>query len=183
MANGTHKRDWVAIGVSALAMLATSINAYWAYNSFKLNSETQHSQLTIAAEAQKTAMFAQFQQQYTFVVSRFPSRFLDPTFQPKQGSDDYARLEAYWLFCYSEWYATNRLAPDAYRDLWKTYYTPHIMNALSIHSLRYVLEDMIMRYSLKRGDYRAFFDSLADIARQGNNAFDPDVQKKLDQKA
>ncbi len=174
-----HKRDWVAIFVSALALIATSINAYSAYSSFELNRETQRAQLNISREAQRTAIFAQFQQQYTFVFARFPAKFLNPNFRPKRGTDAYARLEAYWLFCFSEWYATNRLAPDAYADLWDTYYTPLIMNGVSIPSLHYVLEDMISDYPLERGDYRNFFKALANLARKAGNPLAQTVETRL----
>lgn len=180
MSNGAHSRDWIAIFISVLAMTATGINAWYSHNSFQLNSETQRASLRIALETQKTAIFSQFQQQYSLVFARFPKRFLDPTFRPKLGTDDYARLEAYWLFCFSEWFATNRLAPDAYGDLWRTYYSPLIMNGLGIPSLRYVLETMMTHYPLERGDYRTFFLSLSDLARKSGDPFSAEVEQRLE---
>jgi hypothetical protein len=163
-----HLLDWVAIGISFLAVIATVTSAYYARDGYKLNSETQ-----------KTALFSQFQQQYSAVSSRFPPEFQEPNFHPKRGSDDYARLEAYWLFCYSEWYATHRLSPKAYRRLWNEYYTPLIENALNTPSLRGVLEDMIMSYNINRGDYRPFFRELAALAHQAGTPLSCEVQKRV----
>lgn len=56
---------------------------------------------------------------------------------------------------------------------------PLIMNGLEIPSLRYVLESMIMRYSLGRGDYRSFFNALAALAQHSGKQLSLGVEKHL----
>jgi hypothetical protein len=176
---GFNVRNWIAITVSGLAMIGTGINAWSAFHNFELNSETQRESLGIAQDTQKTALFSQFQQQYTAVRAGLPARLNDPTFKPLLGTDEYSHLEAYWFFCFSEWYATNKLSPGAYGGLWKNYYSPLIMNALEIPSLRYAAESMILHYPLDRGDYREFFSELAGLTRLAGNPLSAGAEKRL----
>ena len=163
---------WLSAAIAALALFATITNTYFSYSSFNLNRAAQRDNL-------KTSVFSQFQQQYSAVNSRFPSKLLDPQFRPERGSDDYYRLEAYWIFCFSEWYATQRINPVAFGDLWDSYYAPLIQNALDIPSLRYALENMITNYPLSRADWREFFLVIAKLARDGGHPLDPKVEQRL----
>jgi hypothetical protein len=88
--------NWVSVGISGLALAASAWVAYTSYIS-----------LVVGREAQQIALFTQFEQEFTAVAARFPPRIYDPDFRPERGSDDYKRLEDYWIFCYAEWYATN----------------------------------------------------------------------------
>ena len=133
----------------------------------------------VNSDTQKAALFSQFQQQYSAVRLAFPADPNNPMFKPAPETDDYDRLEAYWLFCFAEWYATNRLSPAAYSTLWKEYYSPLIMNALDTPSLRYALETMLVRFPHNRGDYRAFFMEIADLARTSGNPLSDEAQKLL----
>jgi hypothetical protein len=103
--------------------------------------------------AMKAALFSQFQQQYLSVNSQFPAQLINANFRPQRDSADYNRLEAYWLFVYSEWYATQRVNPDAFGSLWANYYAPLVGDALDIPSLRYVAEDMVASRALERGEW------------------------------
>jgi len=167
----------IAISVTSLfvsvgALVATSVNAWSAFHSLRFNRET-------AIQTQKATMFSQFQQQYTVVSSRFPAQHLDPNFRPARGSDDYARLQAYWFFCFSEWYATTKLNPDAFRSLWDTYYSRLIGGALDIRSLRYVLEDMIQNGKLIGRDWPLFFSEVALIAQRQGHPLSVEVERSL----
>jgi hypothetical protein len=97
----------------------------------------------IGVENERTQLFAQFQDEYRAVSSQFPARHHEPNFKPTPGSDDFARLERYWFFVFSEWYETNRVNPRAFGDLWRNYYTPLVADALELQSLRFVLEQRI----------------------------------------
>jgi hypothetical protein len=138
-----------------------------------------HANQDAAAESQRTALFSQFQQQYNTVRAGFPERFMDPKFRPAAGTDDYARLQAYWFFCFSEWYATHRVNAAAFGSLWADYYSPLIGDGLSIPSLRYVLEDRIRTRGVGSGDWTAFLKEVAAIASAHRRPLSKDVQEQI----
>jgi hypothetical protein len=146
--------NWVSVFVSALALTATVYIAYTSSTSIALDRETQ-----------KMALFALFEQEYTGIESRFPSRIYDPDFRPARKSDDYKRLEDYWILCYAEWYATNKTGSAAYHDLWSNYYAGHVVDALDTSSLRYVLIDMFQNYGAKDKNMQQFYEALRGLAR------------------
>ena len=173
------KRELLTLLISLLALLVTAVTAYFTYDSVRVSRSATRESGRNADRAQETSLFAQFQEEYSGVASRFPRHFLAPTFKPRRGSEDYARLEAYWFFCFSEWYATNRIFPEASRQLWTAYYAPLIMNGLEIPSLRYTVQNMIYSFDLRRGSYRNFFIAVAALARQENQPLSPISERRL----
>src|SRR4051794_6692235 len=120
------------VDIAVFALIVSVTSASISYCSMRGN-----------VDAQRAALFSQFQAQYNDVHSRFPEQHRQPDYRPAPGSDEYARLEAYWFFCFSEWYATHRVNAGAYRDLWDDYYVPLVGDGVQINSLRYVLENRI----------------------------------------
>jgi hypothetical protein len=166
-----HRAD-LSLIISLLALLASGLTAWTSRDALRFNKQAQ-------ADAQKTAIFAQFQQQYLAVSGQFPPQLTDPNFRPVRDSGDYDRLEAYWLFCYSEWYATHRVNPDLFGDLWQDYYAPLVGDGLDIPSLRYVFEDMVATRQLDRGEWGAFLAEIARIARDEGHPLPPNLQRRL----
>jgi len=164
---------WVSMFVSILALFATSYNAYTSHESLKTNKE-------ISLESQRVMLFANFQQQYNNVSSRFPKRVLDSKFRPAKGSDDYQRLQAYWLFCFSEWYATHKINEQGFGPLWKDYYSQLILGALETPSLKGVLEDMIAARTNEHGDWDKFLIDLSDLAKTGGQQLDPKSEQYIE---
>jgi hypothetical protein len=160
----------VASLIISLASAAFTLGNLWTQR------QALHASQSAALQAQRTALFSQFQQQYNTVSESFPRRFLDPKFRPAPGSDDYARLQAYWFFCFSEWYATHRVNPSAFGDLWAAYYAPLIADALKISSLRYVLEDRMRTRGVGGGDWTTFINNVALIARANREPLATDSQ-------
>lgn len=146
---------WVAIGVAVLAAIIAGGNSYVTYLSYNLNSENQ-----------KAALFSQFQSEYSGIASRFPPRLLEPNFTPPRGSPEYKRLQDYWIFCYAEWYQTKRPGQKSFSDMWDSYYAGLISNSLEIPSLRYVIQDMMKYYGLKRATMRDFYGEIRALAEQ-----------------
>lgn len=171
--------------LSVFAAILSAFAAFYAADSSRDSSRIARDALEFsqktAMQTQRGELFAQFQEQYNGLSSRFPARLLDRSFRPRRGSDEYARLEAYWFFCFSEWYATNRVNPDAFSDLWRNYYTPLIADGLEIPSLRYVLEDRIRSRGVGRGEWKIYLRELADISRQYGRPLSPDVEARLRQ--
>lgn len=163
--NGVDRRarlaDWTAIAsfaISALALLTSGISTWTANRSLDLARRTD-------VETQRANLFIQFQSHFYTVTERFPAQYLEPGFRPADGSGEYARLEGFWLLCFSEWYATHRLNSDSFRDLWSSYYVPLIADALAIPSLRYVIENLAQTDRLSRGGWKEFLQEIARIAR------------------
>ena len=146
--------NWNAIA-TVFALLATVANSYFTYNSY-----------TLSQEIQKSALFSQFQQQYDSISARFPNNLLEKDYQPKRGSNEYKRLQDYWIFCYAEWFATNKSGNSGYRNLWTDYYVGLIQNALEIPSLRYVLQDMMQSYGTDKLKMQAFYNEIRRLAQQ-----------------
>ncbi len=161
---------------TVVAVIAAIVSAAGAFISFQAMKSSER----ISMQAQRASVFAQFQEHYNAVSSRFPPRFLDPAFKPKAGTDEYARLEAYWFFCFSEWYATHKTNPEAIGDLWEGYYTPLIADALEIASLRYVLEHRIKTRGRGQNLWTEYLRALGKIARDSGRPLDPDAQEILD---
>ena len=141
--------------ISAIALAATVTSAWSSYNA-----------LAVSRREQTANIFLQFQQDYNVVASRFPGRLRDPAFRPERASDDYRRLEEYWIFCFAEWYATHDLGSGAYGNLWFGYYAALAQGALDIPSLRYVLNDMRLRHNDYRGAFPEFFRELVRLAKE-----------------
>lgn len=169
--SGQHRAD-ISLVVSILAFLASGFTAWTARDALHFNKQAQ-------TDAQKAAIFSQFQQQYLVVSSQFPGQVTDAYFRPPRGSADYDRLEAYWLFCFSEWYATKRVNPGAFGSLWTGYYAPLIGDGLDIPSLRYVLEDIVASRALDRGEWGEFLQEIARIARAEGQPLRPELEQKL----
>src|SRR5690349_2093137 len=88
------KRADISLIIALLALLASGLTAWTAHDALRFNKSAQ-------AAAQKSLIFAQFQQQYQAVSNQFPAQLHDPAFRPARDSGDYDRLEAYWIFCFS----------------------------------------------------------------------------------
>lgn len=114
----------------------------------------------------RTASYMAFQAEFFAVSERFPANYLEADFRPAVGSSEYARLEAFWLLCFSEWFATHRVDEDELGDLWAIYYAPMIGDALTIPSLRYVLEDPSRTGKLAHGEWANFMEEVQRIARK-----------------
>jgi hypothetical protein len=140
--------------VSTLAFAATTLSAWSAFASFRLNNQTQ-----------QTVLFTQLLQQYRAIASQFPNRILDPDFHPAVGSDDYWKILQFWQYAYVEWFATNKLNPALYNKLWDSYYSHRIVNALAVPSLRAVLIDQMRLVSVADRDTAEFYDALRKLAR------------------
>jgi hypothetical protein len=162
----------LSLAISALALMASGLSAWTANKSLDFNRQASF-------DTQRAQLFWQFQNQYNQVAARFPPQLLDKSFAPADGSDDYARLEAYWLFCFAEWYATHRVNADAFGDLWQGYYVPLIADGLEIPALRYVLEDIITTNKLERGDWDNFLAEMARIARDNGMPLSPAAEARL----
>lgn len=145
------------------------------------SKQTLDSAERINRETQRTNVFSQFQEQYNAVSSRFPPRVMDRKFRPKRGSDEYAKLEAYWFFCFSEWYSTTQENSTALSDLWKNYYRPLIADGLETPALRYVLEDRVRSRGSGQGAWNSYLRDLAQLARQHERPLAPDVEKRITQ--
>jgi hypothetical protein len=168
---GLRRAD-VSLIVSILAFMASGLTAWTAHDALRFNKKSQY-------DAQKTAVFAQFQQQYLAVSGQFPAQLTEANFRPARGSGDYDRLEAYWLFCFSEWYATNRVNPDGFGTLWTDYYAPLVADGLEIPSLRYVLEDLVATRALDRGEWGPFLAEIGRIAREDGHPLRPELERRL----
>lgn len=152
----------LSILIAALALLASGFSAWTARSTLifahKANVETQRMNL-----------FIQFQSHFYDVAEHFPKDLLEPGFRPAPGSSQYARLEAFWLFLYSEWYATHRVDPYAFRDLWSSYYAPQIGDALAVPSLRYVFENMTASRKLSGAEWTQFVQEVDAIAQKSGD--------------
>jgi hypothetical protein len=149
----TPPSSWISTGIASLALVATSVNVYYTNSSYRLNQETQ-----------KATIFSQFQQQYSAIDGRFPAEVLSPDYHPARGSDEYRRLLDYWIFCYSEWYETQKNGAASYKDLWDDYYAGLISHAFDIPSLRFVLMDMFQSYGTDGKDMQEFYNALRQLA-------------------
>lgn len=171
-ADRSLQRADLSLIVSILAFCASGLTAWTAQEALHFNKRTQ-------ADAQKSAIFAQFQQQYLVINSNFPPQLTQADFRPPRDSGEYDRLEAYWLFCFSEWYATQRVNRELFGDLWEDYYAPLIADGLDIPSLRYALEDMVSTHPLNRGEWGPFFAEIARIARNDGQPLKPEIEARL----
>lgn len=163
----------LSLFLSGVAVLISGVSVY-------TGRQTLHEDEKATADTQRTDLFSQFQQQYSAVSASFPTKYMDPRFRPASGTAEYARLQAYWFFCFSEWYATHRVNPQAFGSLWTDYYAPLIADGLKIPSLRYVLEDRIRTRGVGGGDWTAFITEVASIANAHNEPLETDVQARID---
>jgi hypothetical protein len=160
---------WISAVIAVFALGATAYSAY-----------TSHASLELTRETQQLALFSQFQNEYAAIALHFPAQLLDRNFRPARDSDDYKRLEDYWIFCYAEWYATQRTDPLLYGRLWNEYYANLILNALEIPSLRYVLTDMMTSYGVKRSDMQRFYAELNKLAEDAGEPLAEAAPAKVD---
>jgi hypothetical protein len=156
--------SWVSRNTALLALVVTAANALVAHSSYTLNQGTQ-----------KAAIFSQFQQQYTAIEGRFPPQMQQPDFRPPVGSDDFRKLQDYWIFCYAEWYETNIGDPASYNDLWVNYYSDLILNAMDIPSLRYTLAIMMRDYGANRKYMQEFYSALRHLAANAGKPLTADA--------
>lgn len=147
--------DWMSTGIAVLVLGASAYIAYTSKSSLELTQQTQ-----------RLILFGQFQQEYTTIATNFPSQLFDPSFRPARGSSDYKRLEDYWIFCYAQWFATNKTNPPILRDLWASYYSELVTNALRTPALRYVLTDMSQTYGAPGGTVHEFYDAMRELSRK-----------------
>lgn len=166
-------------------LLATSavsvsvVTAVFAWGTLKTDRQALQVNSQAAVEAERTTLFLQFEEQYYAIAARLPKQLHERGFQPDTRTDDYARLQAYWFFCFSEWYATHRVNRSAFGDLWDNYYAPLVATGLNIPSLRYVLESGVRTRGVGSGDWTAFLQELARIARAHGQPLDSDVLKEV----
>lgn len=173
------KHDWLTVTFAGLSALAAFVAAGFSGYSALTAQRALESSEKMSLQSERTELFLQFQEQYNAVSARFPEGILPREFRPKRGSNDYARLEAYWFFCFSEWYATNRVNEPAFRDLWVNYYTPLIADGLEIPSLRHVLEDRIRARGAGRGAWKDYLKDLASIARRYGHPLSKEVEEQI----
>lgn len=173
----TERRVNIAAVISVVVSI---IAAGFTGGTFLTNRQALHANERAALQTQRTTLFSQFQQQYGAVSASFPHGYLNPKFRPAYGTDDYGRLQAYWFFCFSEWYATHRVNQEAFGDLWAQYYSPLIADGLKVQSLRYVLEDRIRSRGVGNGDWTAFLRELGRIARDHGEPLSTNAQMKID---
>ncbi|HWJ59391.1 MAG TPA: hypothetical protein VNR68_07150 [Sphingomicrobium sp.] len=170
-----RRADWLSLlslSISALALMASGLSAWTATKALDFNRRA-------SSDTQRSTLFWQFQNQYSAVASRFPPQMLDPAFRPADGSDEYARLEAYWFFCFAQWYATHRVNPENFGELWDGYYVPLIADGLETPSLRYVMESMIMSNKMAKGDFNNFLVEMGRIARESGQPLSPVAERRL----
>jgi len=181
-AQAPRRSSWrvqVADSIAIVAVVISVVTAFFAWGALNTDREALHSNAKAALDAERTTLFLQFEDQYYAIAGRFPKQLHDPTFQPAPQTDDYARLQAYWIFCFSEWYATQRVNPSAFGDLWVKYYEPLIATGLKIQSLRYVLEDNVRTHGVGSGDWTVFLRTLEGIASAHGQPLDLDVQQRI----
>lgn len=83
------------------------------------------------------------------------------------GSDDFRKLEDYGIFCYAEWFETNKGDPASYNDLWVAYYSGLILNAMDVPSLRYTLIIMMQDYGHQEYMQEFYNDMRGLAAKEG----------------
>ena len=166
------KRSILSVGIAALALMTSGFSAWTSSRALELNRKT-------SLLNQRAAMFAQVQSQYSSIAARFPAKLNDPEFRPVDGSDGYADLEAYWTFCFSEWYATHRVNPEAYHDVWASYFVPLMADSLQVPSLRYVLEDIIMDDRMSSPDWVRFLSEVSRVATASGHPLTVEARVRL----
>jgi len=168
--------DYAAFGAFVISL----VTAWFSWGTLNTDRQSLHANSQAAVDAERTTLFLQFEEQYYAIAGRFPKQLHEPQFRPDPRTDDYAKLQAYWFFCFSEWYATQRVNRPAFGDLWVKYYEPLIATGLKIPSLRYVLENGVRKQGVGSGDWAAFLDELAKIASAHGSPLDADVQQKIE---
>jgi type II secretory pathway pseudopilin PulG len=169
------RASWAAVISGIAAVIAAGAGVYTSQTA----QSALHASERISVESERTQLFAQFQDQYREVSSQFPAQHHQPNFTPAPGSDDFARLERYWFFVFSEWYETNKVNPAAFRDLWTNYYTPLVADGLELPSLRYVLEKRIELRGAGQGEWLAYLRELERIAADSGKPLAPNVEEIL----
>lgn len=170
--NRADKRSMLSIGIAALALMASGFTAWTSSRSLELNRRTN-------LLNQRASMFAQVQSQYSDIAARFPAQLNDPSFRPVDGSDGYSDLESYWFFCFSEWFATHRVNPEAYQDVWASYFVPLMADSLQVPSLRYVLEDIVMDERMSSPDWVRFLTEVSRVADASGHPLTPQARQRL----
>lgn len=155
-----------SIALSALALLASTASAWTANRSLAFAQKANE-------QTQRTNLFLQFQSQYYTVTDQFPPRLLEPSFRPVAGSSEYARLEAFWLFSYSVWFASHKVDSQVFEDMWYGYYVPLVGDGLAIPSLHYVLENSLKTGKQSRGSWNEFLKEVARVGRETGHPLSP----------
>ena len=148
-----------------MALLALLTTAYSAF--------TSHQSLLLSQQYEQVSLFNEFQNEYATISGRFPPQLLNPDFRPAPGTEEYERLQAYWIFAYAEWFATNQLGNGVNQSLWTHYYAPLVLNAMEIPSLHYVLTDMQQSYGKRRPTMQQFYRTLQELAREAGEPLQP----------
>ena len=169
-AKNLNHLELAAYGSLVIAILSLLVSGM----AFYIQSKALHD----SEQAQQQTMQLAFQQQYEAIRAGFPDRYAEEDFKPKVGSSDFVRLDAYWIFCFSEWSATGRLDPTG--DAWN-YYAQLMANGLHNRALRYVLETRILNtHGPVSPAWKAFYRELAHLARGKNKEpLDKDVEDKI----
>lgn len=155
-----------SIALSALVLLASTASVWTANRSLDFAQKAN-------VQTQRTNLFIQFQSQYYTVTEQFPAQLLEPAFRPVSGSSEFARLEAFWLFSYSVWFASHKIESEVFGDLWSGYYVPLVGDGLAIPSLHYVLEDSLKTKKLSRGNWNEFLSEVARVGRETGHPLSP----------
>lgn len=92
-----------------------------------------------------------------------PYNHRDPNFTPKEGSEEWRSIEAYWFHIFDEWFICNKINKTYLEWLWKEHYKHNLTAALSRNSLRIVLEGMIEREMSFGGNREEFIKELQTI--------------------
>jgi len=174
--NRADKRSMLSVGIAALALMTSAFSAWTSSRALDLN---RHTNLL----NQRAAMFSQVQSQYQSIASHFPTQVNDPEYRPVDGSDGYADLEAYWFFAFSEWYATHRVNPEAYHDVWSSYFVPLMADSLQVPSLRYVVEDIIMDERMSSPDWVRFLTEVSRVADASGHPLTVQARLRLQEMA
>jgi hypothetical protein len=154
----------VPVVISTAALAVSIISAYLSLSALHVNEKAARAQL-----------FSNFQQQYAVIASQFPPNIFDPNWHPAVGSEDWWKLKRYWDLCYVEWYATQRLHPELYGPLWKTFYAEVIGDALDYSSLRGVLIDLMRRQQPDKAPHKnLFYEELRTRAKEKGLSLQPE---------
>jgi len=153
----------VPVVIATAALAVSIISAYLSLSALQVNKKAARAQL-----------FSNFQQQYGVIASQFPANIFDPSWHPPVGSEDWWKLKRYWDLCYVEWYATQKLHPELYGSLWKTFYAEVIGDALDYPSLRGVLIELMQRQQRDKAPHKnLFYEELRARANEKGLSLQP----------
>lgn len=145
----------ISLAVSVLALCVSLVLAYSSYSSYQIKQKTAQADL-----------FSKFQQQYTVVSAEFPDRVFEPNFAPAPYSEDWLKIRRYWEHSYKEWYTTQVLHPELYGELWDSFYSEVIGDALKVSSIRHVFLEMANAEFHNNGFKEDFYRAIMALAKK-----------------